>query len=195
MSEEVWKPVLGFEGQYEVSNLGRVKSLDRIDAGGRNWKGRIMKPWDTRGYGSVTFGKRTKRRVNRLVCEAFNGPAPKDKPHALHRNGNPKDNRPENLYWGDDADNTADKMKHGTHPQKTKTHCKWGHEFTPENTYTNPGREGRGCRTCRKTKKGLEPGDSRHGTLNGYTNRGCRCTLCSEGASRASKNRRATNDR
>lgn len=178
--EEEWRSVVGYEGNYEVSNLGRVRSLPGRDVAGRNRQGRILKAWSVRGYDSVSLGKNNKKRVNRLVCEAFNGPAPEGKPWSLHRNGNCWDNRPENLYWGDDADNTADKMKHGTHPQLSKTHCKNGHEFTPENTYINPNRNGRTCRTCRALKKGLEPGDPRHGTMNGYVNRGCRCDKCCE---------------
>lgn len=147
-----WRPVVGYEGHYEVSNKGEVKSLDRRDKAGRNWKGRILKTWLARGYECVTLGKRDKRRVNRLVCVAFHGPSPEGKPLALHRNGDCRDNRPENLYWGDDSDNTNDKMRHGTHPQASKTHCKKGHPFDEENTYSSPNRVGRECRKCRSLR-------------------------------------------
>jgi hypothetical protein len=52
--------------------------------------------------------------IHRLVCEAFNGPAPDGKPNVCHRNDVKTDNRSENLYWGDHVDNTADAIRNGT---------------------------------------------------------------------------------
>lgn len=66
--KEIWKPVLGFEGKYEVSNFGNVKSLTR---------NKLLKPMSTRGYLQVFLGKNTNRKyVHRAVWEAFNGPIP-----------------------------------------------------------------------------------------------------------------------
>lgn len=81
--------------------------------------GRVLKPYVTGdGYLSVgrrEAGKKVMERVHRLVCEAFHGPAPADKPLALHRDGNRMNNVPENLYWGDHRDNVSDAFRHGTH--------------------------------------------------------------------------------
>ena len=66
--KEIWKPVLGFEGRYEVSNLGNVKSLIR---------NRLLKPATNQKYLYVILGKNTNRKyVHRAVWEAFNGPIP-----------------------------------------------------------------------------------------------------------------------
>lgn len=71
------------------------------------------------GYLSVNRrdgGRNVQESVHRLVCEAFHGPPPDDKPWALHRDGNPLNNRAENLYWGTPAENYADSVRHGTAP-------------------------------------------------------------------------------
>ena len=78
---EIWRPVPDWEGLYEVSNHGRVRSLDRIDARGRRWPGRIMQGsrdrtgWYTKV--SLSFGQRIERPyVHRTVAEVFLGPCP-----------------------------------------------------------------------------------------------------------------------
>lgn len=66
--KEIWKPVLGFEGRYEVSNLGNIKSLTR---------NKLLKPASNRGYLFVQLGKDHKQKyVHRAVYEAFNGQIP-----------------------------------------------------------------------------------------------------------------------
>ena len=95
-------PVVGYEGLYEVSNLGRVRSLDRIDRFGRLYKGRILKnTLSCYGYYVVVLcnsGKQTNKRVNRLVAEAFI-PNPDNLPVVNHKNEIKIDNRAENLEW------------------------------------------------------------------------------------------------
>lgn len=59
-------------------------------------------------------GDRRLIRANRLVCEAFHGPAPTDRHHAAHKNGIRLDNRKDNLYWATPKQNGADKIRHGT---------------------------------------------------------------------------------
>lgn len=121
--------------------------------------------------------------VHRLVCEAFHGPAPEDKPWALHRNGQAGDNRPENLYWGNAQDNVDDMIRHGTQRNQVKSHCKFNHPFDSDNTYTFSDGS-RGCRECHRDDmrsmngRGLPTGDNRHGTNTGYANWGCRCSNC-----------------
>lgn len=190
--EEDWRPVSGYEGLYEVSNLGRVKSLNRTfqrrgtDVRVRE---RVMKlgcQTARSGHLVVTLrkgNKPTTRYVHRLVCEAFNGKPPEGKPFALHRNDNPSDNTPENLYWGDARDNARDMIQNGLHSSCGITHCPRGHTYTEETTYRNP--QGyRSCRVCRlqeqKKRKELPCPEKYHGTLTGYSSYGCRCSPCEE---------------
>ena len=105
MSEEIWKDVIGYEGLYQVSSLGRVMRL----AGGQGaTPGRILKPGRvSKGYLMVSLyrdGKRTDRYIHRLVAKAFLGDAPPGC-EVNHRNGNKTDNRVENLEWVTHAEN------------------------------------------------------------------------------------------
>jgi len=105
MTEE-WRPVVGFEGMYEVSSLGRVRSLQP-----RWCNVRILKLWLTRdGYPQVhlRLGNVSKLvRVHRLVAEAFIGKAPKNRPHVNHRDANKQNNRPANLEYVNNEENMA----------------------------------------------------------------------------------------
>lgn len=121
MDSEVWKAIPGFEGYYEVSSLGRVRSLDRVvrhPKGTRTVRGRIVRQgtiWS--GYKKVCLSKSnrpTTMAVHRIVCAAFHGEPPSDKHHAAHKNGIRDDNRSENLRWATAIQNEADKNTHGT---------------------------------------------------------------------------------
>lgn len=127
---EVWKSIPGYEGIYEVSDLGRVRSLDRIVehlGGERRVEGRIRKlTANSDGYLGVNLckdGSTRRKRVHRIVLEAFVGP-PEDGQECCHNNGDPADNRLENLRWGTAVENAKDKRKHGSMYQLNKTHCK-----------------------------------------------------------------------
>lgn len=104
---EIWKPVVGWEGLYEVSNLGNVKVLDRfVNSGIKNnssvkRRGQILKQYDKRGYMQVTLtlnGKRKYCNVHRLVAEAFI-PNPDDLPQINHKDENKLNNNVNNLEW------------------------------------------------------------------------------------------------
>lgn len=117
---ERWKAVVGFEGYYEVSDQGRVRSLDRIDGQGRNWPGRMMKPQKHGPAKGVYLhaslcveGQKTYPLIHRLVLEAFKGPCPADHESA-HANGQHADNRFSNLEWKTSKHNAADRVVHGT---------------------------------------------------------------------------------
>lgn len=154
---EQWMPVPGFEGRYQVSDLGRVRSLPRvgIDVQGRRHSicGRILRPIRVPSrdpkhpYNTVVLfraGQKHRRSVHRLVLEAFIGSKPGMV--ARHLNGIAGDDRLVNLAWGTPRQNTLDSVAHGTHPMARRTHCPQGHEFTPGNTYQT--KRGRRCRTC-----------------------------------------------
>jgi hypothetical protein len=116
---EVWRPIAGYEGRYDVSNLGRVRSLSRRTAkDGRMIEGKILSPsshrWGHQSISLYDLGGREKRfGVHRLVLEAFNGPCPEGM-EGCHDDGNPSNNRIENLRWDTPKNNHADKYRHGT---------------------------------------------------------------------------------
>ena len=117
MKNEEWRDVVGYEGRYQVSSMGRVKSLERtfIDKIGRERyvKECILKPgMDKGGYLRVDLcasGKRKMFSVHRLVCQAFHD-NPENKLDVNHINENKTDNRACNLEWSTRIEN----CNHGT---------------------------------------------------------------------------------
>lgn len=110
--EEIWKDIENYEGLYQVSSLGRVRSMDRVVAdsrtGHRTLKGKIMSlPNNQRGYQIVRLskdGKKTTYFVHRLVAQTFI-PNPEEKPQIDHIDTNPANNRIDNLRWATPKEN------------------------------------------------------------------------------------------
>jgi len=155
---EEWRPVVGYEGLYEVSSEGRVRSLPRkvTRKNGNPFtvRGEILNPTiSVRGYPVATLYGRDKplrRNVHSLVADAFI-PNPEDLPLVRHLDDVKTNNKVTNLARGTQSDNIRDAVRNGTHrsAMREKTECKWGHEFIEENTYVDP-RGRRRCRTCRR---------------------------------------------
>lgn len=110
-----WRPVPDFEGRYEVSDSGTIRSL--TSGGGIRRTPKIKKPSLNRGgYHMVVLGNRQRCKgwtIHRLVLTAFVGPMPSNI-DGCHNNGIRTDNRLENLRWATRAENEADKIAHGT---------------------------------------------------------------------------------
>lgn len=158
-----WLPVVGYEGSYEVSDEGVVRSLDRttICRDGRRlfFEGKELLSYRTppMGYRAVKLSKegvKRSKRIHTIVLEAFVGPRP-DGMVACHSNGIQDDLRLANLRWDTQTSNNLDAVAHGTHHNGSKTHCKRGHEFTAANTYLNPSSGGRQCRQCDRDNRGI----------------------------------------
>lgn len=151
-----WRPVVGHEGRYEVSSCGQVRSLPRPGVP----KARVLRQWTQYGYPSVNLScgsrdQRENRPVHVLVAAAWLGPRP-DGLVIRHLDGNSRNNDVRNLAYGTPAENVRDTVRHGTHPEASKTHCYRGHEFTEDNTYhytyVRNGESLYPTRFCRKCK-------------------------------------------
>lgn len=95
---ERWRPVVGYEGLYEVSDLGRIRRI------------KIIEPTKKKhGYMQVSLvdrnGRRKSLRLHRIVAQAFIS-NPDDKPQVNHRDENPENNRASNLEWATAEENT-----------------------------------------------------------------------------------------
>lgn len=172
LEDEVWRSISGFEGIYEVSNQGRIRSLDRYIRFGRYGKeqksflkGVVLKarPDEQERYSVYLCrdGEKTVRKVHQLVLEAFVGPRPKGY-EACHKNDVSTDNRLENLYWGTREQNVSDQKRNGKYKNQNTdaTHCRRGHPFDENNTlwrwHKSRGKYQRRCGACHRAyRKGL----------------------------------------
>jgi HNH endonuclease/NUMOD4 motif len=154
-----WRDIPGYEGCYQVSDDGQVKSLARRikSAPGctRPLRERIMKQEvDRTGYARIQLcsdGSYVHCLVHRLIMLAFVGPCPEGM-EVCHNDGVKLNNTLSNLRYDTKSANQYDSIRHGTHQGSLKTHCNKGHEYTAENTYmTSVG--SRRCRTCNRERR------------------------------------------
>lgn len=123
MMEEIWKDIEGYEGYYQVSNLGRVKSFERVvykkmyggNVHGYKRKGRVMNQDDANGYMQVQLSKRGKRvrvKIHRLVAIAFLENK-ENKPCINHIDADRSNNNVTNLEWCTQSENVRHSVKLG----------------------------------------------------------------------------------
>lgn len=124
---EEWRTIPGYEGIYEASSLGQIRSIARTVTAikqGRpitqNYKGQLLKQKQTMfGYRIInvrlTSLPARQPLVHRLVAAAFLGPPPRNKPHVAHLDGDPTNNAASNLAYKSARENCDDKRRHGTH--------------------------------------------------------------------------------
>jgi hypothetical protein len=116
----MWKPIPGWEGWYEVSDRGQVRSVQRRVTLGNGFdrvyqSHHLRQATNRKGYKDVKLSRPSEvwtPKVHRLVLEAFVGPCP-DGMECRHLNNDPADNRLENLAWGTKAENGADQSENG----------------------------------------------------------------------------------
>jgi hypothetical protein len=151
--EETWKDIPGYEGLYEASDLGRIRTVQPHPKGRTPANHILAASKHRNGYLNVGLHSEAGRKVlgvHRLVASAFYG-VPTSGMEACHADGDRLNNRAENLRWGTRLENVRDTVKAGKHYShyRGKTHCKYGHEFNDTNTIRGgEGGKYRACRPC-----------------------------------------------
>lgn len=162
LSNEEWRPVVGYEGLYSVSNEGRVRTEERVIVRSNGVPQTIkvkIRTLTTRpgGYKSLHLTRNGVSEgwlVHRLVALAFLGAPPVGKELVLHGSEGSGVNRVENLRWGSHLENMQDAVEEGTanfwgHKTNPKPSCPQGHLYEGSNLYIDP-RGRRVCRTCKR---------------------------------------------
>lgn len=160
---EEWRPVVGHENQYEVSDQGRIRSVDRIvpstskigNAYLSPRKGKALSPGKSPSGHLVVHLNGISRSVHFVVAAAFIGPRPNGC-EVRHINGQPSDCRADNLEYGTRSDNAEDSKRHGTHFHAGLATCKRGHDLTdPRNLQKVTKGSRRVCLACRRERAQL----------------------------------------
>lgn len=132
---EVWKDVAGYEGRYQVSNAGRVKSLGRVtelNGGRRRVEPEVIMKYTLRsGYPTLILrrpGERRSAQIHRLVAQAFL-PNPDGLPVVNHIDFDPTNNRVENLEWCTTRDNVRHSAERMSHPKSKSAATSTGEKY------------------------------------------------------------------
>lgn len=158
--DEQWVSIPNYEGLYEVSTLGNIRSVDHetIATNGvtRRYKGKSLNPFKFKtGHLQVKLsknGKQETRWVHQLVMLAFIGPM-EDGKVVRHLNDVPHDNRLENLAYGTQAENMQDMIRNNGSAHRKLTHCPHGHLLQDPNLAASFKKRGyRACLSCARAR-------------------------------------------
>lgn len=153
-----WRPIKGYEGFYEVSDDGQVRSLARVivksNGVPKSIRARLLAPQHSQGriqYQLKRAGTRRAASASVLVAEAFLGPRPQGM-LVRHLDDIPTNNHVSNLAYGTQVDNMKDCVRNGNHPKINMTHCRRGHVLASPNLCKQNARQPnrRRCWSCTK---------------------------------------------
>lgn len=156
-SETEWLDIPGYDGQYQITSTGRVRSRDKrarcAHGGTRVFPGRelsVMQRPD--GYKFVKLtgkdGVSSTQYLHRLLLLTFCG-EPQEGYYGCHNDGNPENNSLSNLRWDSPTGNSHDTLRHGTHNNASKDKCRRGHFLSGENLERWDLKKGRRkCKAC-----------------------------------------------
>lgn len=138
---ELWRPIPGYEGVYDVSDAGRIRTVKTglIRCGSTS---------PNQPYPSLFLGRGDQRYVHDLVAAVFIGPKPAGM-DTMHGNDCPTDNRAVNLSYGTRQQNIRDMVSRGRHRASHIDRCPQDHPYDEKNTYHNT----KGARVCRQCKR------------------------------------------
>lgn len=116
MQKEIWLDVVGYEGLYEASNLGKVRRSYSAPHRSLGVPGQVLKPAiQKNGYHTISLssdGNVKNHKVSRIILSAFCGPEPFDGAHAAHNDGDKSNNKLTNLRWASPRENQKDIERH-----------------------------------------------------------------------------------
>jgi NUMOD4 motif/HNH endonuclease len=146
---ERWLPIPGYEGIYEASDLGAIRSLPRPGT-----RGGLMHTWiNAGGYPTVGLrrdGQLVTWQVHKLIALTFIGECPEGE-LVRHRDGVHANVSAANLEYGTPGQNNLDTVRHGRNHNANKTHCVAGHDYAVHGAPRATG--GRRCRQCKRDKQ------------------------------------------
>lgn len=173
--EEEWREIPGYDGKYQASSLGRVKSVARVqvlsDGRVRPVKERILSTSKASKYQTLSLYTAPKKRnsptLHSVIAAAFIGPRPEGMV-VCHNDGDSTNNRVDNLRYDTQSANVRDAVKHGVHGEAKLTHCKRGHPFSGDNLVLDKTPRGpvRKCRECLKLHGRIHNAKLRDARLN-----------------------------
>lgn len=156
--QQRWLPVVQWEGLYEVSDRGQVRSVarsvERCDGRAR-WAPSVLLKQQTKPTGHMVVSlkagdRKITRTVHRLMADAFHGLRPEGL-EVRHLDGNPRNNVIGNLRYGTHQENAVDVVDHGTHYQTLKTRCPLSHDLRAPNLVASELPK-RACLACNRAR-------------------------------------------
>jgi hypothetical protein len=153
--DEAWRPIPEWEGIYEASSLGRIRSIGRtVQRGGHDMRVAekiLALNHNPSGYVRVVLsnaGRRLDDQLHAVIARTFHGPRPEGL-EVRHLSGIQSDNSAANLKYGTSSENARDTVAHGNNVQRNRTHCPFGHALAAPNLVASEVKRGhRKCRAC-----------------------------------------------